>query len=59
MKIIFVIFYTWICTSILVAQYNINPDPTGDPWIVGGVPEITYTIKLRLDSLQAFQINPY
>ena len=28
-----------LCGNIsLNAQININPDPNGDPWIVGGIP---------------------
>lgn len=45
-------------TSIIYAQVNINPNPYGNPWIVGGIPDITPEIQSELDSLPSFQINP-
>lgn len=30
---------------------NLNPDPDGDPWIAGGIPEITPEIQAKLDAI--------
>ena len=38
-----------LCGNIsLNAQININPDPNGDPWIVGGIPIISAEIQSEL-----------
>jgi len=42
------------CLSLLLGcitsadTININPDPNGDPWIVGGIPEITPERRQKL-----------
>ena len=41
--IVLVIF----CQNDLFSQININPDPNGPPWIVGGMPEITPELQAR------------
>ncbi len=38
---------------------NVNPDPYGDPWIVGGVPEITPEIQAELDAIPEMVLSPF
>jgi parallel beta-helix repeat protein len=41
-----------ICVFSLNAQIiNLNPDPNGDPWIAGDLPEITPEIQAELDAI--------
>lgn len=45
-------------TTGIIAQININPDPNGEPWLVGGVPEITPEMQAEIDSISNFKLNP-
>ena len=46
------------CQNDLLSQININPDPNGPPWIVGGMPEITPELQAELDSIPNLLLTP-
>lgn len=37
---------------------NLNPDPSGDPWIAGGLPVVTPEIQAELDAIPEMQLSP-
>ena len=37
---------------------NINPDPNGEPWIVGGVPDVDQTVINKINSIPSLTLNP-
>jgi hypothetical protein len=55
-----IIFSALMLLSItrIFAQININPNPSGDPWLVGGIPEITPEIQAEIDAIPEFTLNP-
>lgn len=54
-----IVFYLMLFWVVSVnAQININPDPNGDPWVVGGVPETTSEIQSEIDLIPKFTLNP-
>jgi hypothetical protein len=55
-KIILYIFLS-ICFSQAIAQHieNINPDPNGDPWLVGGLRALSPEEIAKIPSLPVFQ----
>lgn len=58
MKKIGIFLVILFCISSTNAQININPDPYGDPWLVGGVPEITPEIQSDIDAISEFRLDP-
>ncbi|MCD4820037.1 MAG: T9SS type A sorting domain-containing protein [Candidatus Cloacimonetes bacterium] len=48
-----------ICALVVLSAelVNINPDPNGEPWMVGGIPEITPEIKQKLDKIPKLEIS--
>ncbi len=55
------LFALWMLTSIAIqvnAQLiNLNPDPNGEPWWAGGLPEITPEIQAELDAIPKLVLN--
>ncbi len=48
----FLLLFSIILNCTLNAELiNINPDPNGEPWLVGGSPELTQEYQTRLDSI--------
>jgi len=39
---LFLVFFIFNTKAQIV---NLNPDPNGDPWIAGGIPEVTPEIQ--------------
>ena len=37
---------------------NMNPDPNGDAWYAGGVPDLTPEIVERMNSIPELVLNP-
>lgn len=57
MKKINIPFIMIFISNYAVSQININPDPYGDPWIVGGIPEMTSEIQSEIDSIPNFILD--
>jgi hypothetical protein len=38
--------------------YNANPDPNGEPWWIGGLPELTPEIQAELDAIPELVLTP-
>ncbi|MDP2424490.1 MAG: T9SS type A sorting domain-containing protein [Bacteroidales bacterium] len=45
------LFLALFTLSINAQIINLNPDPDGDPWIAGGLPEITLEIQAKMDAI--------
>lgn len=45
------LFLALITLSVNAQIINMNPDPDGEPWIAGGLPEITPEIRARIDAI--------
>jgi len=55
LTILFAVFFN-ICVNAQIK--NINPDPNGEPWIVGGVPDIDQTVINKINSIPSLTLNP-
>ncbi len=62
MKKFFILLTLWLLTSLAIkvsAQLiNLNPDPNGEPWWAGGLPEITPEIQAELDAIPELILTP-
>jgi len=56
----FLLFGLSMCMAIsAIAQpYNANPDPNGEPWWIGGLPELTPEIQAELDAIPELMLTP-
>lgn len=45
------LFFALITLSINAQIINMNPDSDGEPWIAGGLPEITPEIQAKIDAI--------
>ncbi|TVQ84792.1 MAG: hypothetical protein EA393_14185 [Bacteroidetes bacterium] len=61
MKKHIILLSLWLLTSLAMqvsAQLiNMNPDPNGEPWWAGGIPEITPEIQAELDAIPILSLS--
>ncbi len=58
MKRLWFIILALTCVQLAFSQItNINPDPNGEPWIVGGLRPLTHSDSLYLDSLPKLRLT--
>lgn len=52
---LFVFTFLWLGTHAQLV--NVNPDPNGDPWIVGVIPEITPEVQAKIDAIPEMTLS--
>lgn len=61
MKKLALLLSLWLITGLAIkvsAQLiNMNPDPNGEPWWAGGLPEITPEIQAELDAIPMLTLS--
>lgn len=54
---LFVLTLPLLFNNVNAQLVNLNPDPNGDPWIAGGLPEITAEIQAKLDAIPEMTLS--
>jgi hypothetical protein len=56
--IIFIIIINHLCLFVYSQTMNLNPDPNGDPWITGDLPEITPEVLAKIAQMPELTLTP-
>ena len=55
--ILITLFLIFITNDVLSQFVNANPDPEGELWIVGNIPDFTQEILSEIDSIPELQLS--
>ncbi len=57
LKLLMLCLFTSVAMQVSAQLINMNPDPDGEPWWAGGLPEITPEIQAELDAIPSLTLT--